>query len=385
MARRMRRRGVVLLGTVLAAGVAAAAAWAAGFALVPSPNPGESNSIDGLVAFSPTEVWAIGNASSHSYQGCHGRTLTARWDGSAFTEVPTSPTPVCGSINGVAGTSTSDIWTVGSTNEGRDTSLRHWDGNVWTIVPGAFIPPPGPGRAHRSTGLNGVAALSPSNVWAVGRAEFEDFSRHTLIEHWNGNAWKLVDGPTSPSTRLNGIAALRASNIWAVGVNGQDTLTVHWDGTTWTVVPSPNANVQNTLTGVAAVATNDVWAVGSAIKDPYDGYSVSKTLIEHWDGTAWTIVKSPNVGQGNNALLAIAARSAHEIFAVGYYDDVTGEIPIRTTLVLHWNGRRWSRVASANRGTGDNWLTAVVAPAGTTDAWASGASAGGTLVERFTR
>jgi hypothetical protein len=284
----------------------------------------------------------------------------------------------------VSGRSTGDIWAVGSTNNGRDTSIRHWDGTGWSIGTGATIPPPSSGgRAQRSTGLNAVAAVSPSDVWAVGRAQFEDFTRHTLIEHWDGATWQLVGGPASASTVLNGIAALGASDIWAVGSNGAKTLVTRWNGSAWTVVSSPNANVNNTLRGVSAVAANDVWAVGSAIKNPGDGVSVSKTLIEHWNGSRWAVVPSPNFGAGNNALLAVAARATKDVWAVGYYDDVTGEIPIRQTLVLRWNGRRWSQVASANRGTGDNWLTAVVAPGGTSDVWASGSSADGTLVEHF--
>ena len=376
------RRWLAVIGAIVATGVAGTMAWAAEFGVVPSPNPGTSNTIDGLVAFSPTTIWAIGTASSPSYASCHGRTLTAQWDGSAFTEVPSTATAICASIGGVAGTSTADIWAVGSVNEGRDTHIRHWDGASWMTVPGADIPlPPSGGRTHRSTGLNAVAALSPINVWAVGRAQFADFSRHTLIEHWNGSSWQLVSGPTTPSV-LYGIAALNAEDIWAVGASGADTLAIHWDGSDWTTVASPNANVNNTLRGVAAVASNDVWAVGSSF-NASSGASVSQTLVEHWDGSSWTVVPSPNVGSGANALLAVATRPAGDVWAVGYYVDVTGDIPVLRTLVLSWDGVSWTRVASANVGTGDNKLTAVVAPAGTDDVWASGGSASGTLVERW--
>jgi hypothetical protein len=41
-------------------------------------------------------------------------------------------------------------------------------------------------------------------------------------------------------------------------------------------------------------------------------------------------------------------------------------------------------VPSPNLGTGDNWLTDLAATPGTTTVWASGTSAAGTLVERFT-
>src|SRR5262249_22733875 len=132
-----------------------------------------------------------------------------------------------------------------------------------------------------------------------------------------------------------------------------------------------------------------VWAVGSSIKGPNDGVSVSKNLVEHWNGTSWTVVPSPGVGAGNNVLTAVAARSATEAWAVGYYGDVTGSIPVRRAPGqrpngTRWTGTRWSVVRSRTAGSGDTWLTAVVAPAGTTDVLASGSSAAGTLAMRFT-
>ena len=47
-----------------------------------------------------------------------------------------------------------------------------------------------------------------------------------------------------------------------IGVNGSGTLTEHWNGTAWSVVASPNAGTINSLQSVAAVSANDVWAVG---------------------------------------------------------------------------------------------------------------------------
>jgi hypothetical protein len=232
-------------------------------------------------------------------------------------------------------------------------------------------------------------ALSGTDVWAVGGAQYADFSNNTLVEHWNGQGWALVPAGGPTGSILRGVAALGPSDIWAVGSGGASgsatlaTLVEHWNGTAWSVVPSPNTNRLNFLRGVAALTTNDVWAVGDVVKDPNDGVSVTRSLIEHWNGTAWTVVPSPNVGQGNNSLAAVAVRSANDAWAVGFFDDVTGSIPTRRTLIEHWNGTAWSVVASPNAGTGDNWLTAAVTPPGSSQVFASGISAEGTLVERF--
>ena len=240
-----------------------------------------------------------------------------RFDGTKFAEVPENPpTPMCASVNGVAGTSTADIWAVGSTNNGRDTWVRHWNGATWAASKGTTIPvPPSGGRAQRSTGLNGVAALASNNIWAVGRAQFPDFGRRALLEHYDGATWQLVSGPPDAGGVLNGISALGPANLWAVGAAGGRTLVTQWNGQTWTTVPSPNTNVLNTLRGVSALAPDDVWAVGDAIKRQSDGVSVSRTLIEHWNGSAWSVVPSPNVGAGGNFLTGVAARGTGAVFA----------------------------------------------------------------------
>jgi|tagenome__1003787_1003787.scaffolds.fasta_scaffold20930024_2 hypothetical protein len=386
------RRTVWLFAAALLAFAVAAPAARAAVVTVTTPNPGTSSLIGGLTAFPTNDVWAVGSSSSSSYSGCHGRTLSARFSGSAFTEVFETPaaTPICADVSGVSGSSSSDIWAVGSANSQRDPHLRHYNGANWTVSSGATLPPPPAGaRRLHTTGLNAVADLSPRNVWAVGRATFADSSRHTLIEHLGADGWSLVDGPTANGSVLNGISALGAGDLWAVGsqtsASGSSTLATHYDGTRWTPSTTLNNNANNELNGVAAVAGNDVWAVGDSIKSAIDGVSTSKTLIEHFNGSAWTIVPSPNVGAGNNVLTGVAAHTANDVWAVGYDDDQSGSVPVRKTVWLHFDGTRWSGVASPNVGSGDNTLLGVIAPAGTSDVWAWGGSAGGTLVQRFTR
>src|SRR5690348_5630714 len=53
----------------------------------------------------------------------------------------------------------------------------------------------------------------------------------------------------------------------------------------WNIVPSPNVGTTSHLNSVSVISATDVWAVG---------YSSTGTLIEHWDGTSWSIVSSPN-------------------------------------------------------------------------------------------
>src|SRR5262249_40913237 len=60
----------------------------------------------------------------------------------------------------------------------------------------------------------------------------------------------------------------------------------------WTVVPTPSpGSVSNILNGVAATSSTNAWAVGG-----HADRTTGRTLIEHWNGTAWTQVPSPSPG-----------------------------------------------------------------------------------------
>ena len=226
-------------------------------------------------------------------------------------------------------------------------------------VSGTGTQPPNPGSAYDT--LSGVAVLSRCNVWAVGSYNDGNTDQdQTLIEHWDGSSWTQVASPNpggSAENDLFGVAAVSATNIWAVGsylnvAAGQtQTLVVHWDGTSWKQVPSPNlgrvlprANSSDQLIAVSAVSARDIWAAGW--RDNFDGGRVY-TFIVHWNGTAWKHVRSPNPGGSADVLDGVAAASHARAWAVGAYRGAGG---IRT-LVLHWNGTRWRHVTSPNPGT----------------------------------
>ena len=109
-------------------------------------------------------------------------------------------------------------------------------------------------------------------------------------------------------------------------------------------MPSPNPGGSypyHELDGVAAVSSTDAWAVGFSA--PNMQFRRARTIIEHWNGSSWTTVPSPNPGgsSGFSALYGVSAVSSTDVWAVGYYAH-NGSRP----LVLHWNGARWARVAS---------------------------------------
>jgi hypothetical protein len=94
----------------------------------------------------------------------------------------------------------------------------------------------------------------------------------TLAIHWNGASWSVVSTPAFDNSVSNealiGIVALSSGDIASIGQfmqsSVQHTLAEHWNGSSWTLVPSPNAEFSsNRLSGIAATPTGTLWAVGT--------------------------------------------------------------------------------------------------------------------------
>src|SRR6185437_11881171 len=60
------------------------------------------------------------------------------------------------------------------------------------------------------------------------------------------------------------------------------------------VQPVSPGTEDNRLQGVAVLSACDAWAVGFESGDRGD--NPDQSLIEHWDGTSWTVVPSPDPG-----------------------------------------------------------------------------------------
>jgi hypothetical protein len=240
--------------------------------------------------------------------------------------------------------------------------IEHWNGAAWTQTPSQ--------SPHGGNYLAAAAAFSASDVWAVGsyvKATQNKLNWFPLAEHWKGTGWTAVVLPTpnkKVESELSAVAGSSAKDIWAVGSIDR-TLIEHWNGRTWKIVPSLKKK-GSSLAGVAAVSRRSAWAVGSF----QNARGQSRTLIERWNGSSWRRVRSPNPSgsRGNDALWAVTARSARNVWAVGDYNDGGRS----HTLVLHWNGSHWKRVASPSPGSRHgNTLSGVVAIGGK-DVWAVG-------------
>lgn len=267
-------------------------------------------------------------------------------------------------LSGVAVVSASDVWAVGSSGSqlsGQVTLIEQWNGTSWQVVSS-----PNPGSVDNT--LYAVSAVSASDIWAVGFYVSKMGITQTLTEYWNGSSWSVVKSPSpgSINNELFSVSAVSASDVWAVGFtasnsSSETTLIEHYNGSSWSVVKSPNPGtspVNDVLSGVAAVSANNVWAVGSS-------NTLSQTLTEHWNGSSWSVVKSPNPDQGG-VFEGVSAASANDVWAVGYLTN-NGSIQ---NLTENWNGTNWQVVPSHNVGMHPSfWAVKAISA---NDVWAVG-------------
>jgi len=126
------------------------------------PDGAYGSRLNGVVALSTTDAWAVGSYTASNYTT---RALIAHWDGASWT-LATAP-DTWGSLAGVAGFGSRDARAVGGsyTNAGggalRAFALR-WDGVVW--APSAIPFPP----LSTATDLMALAADGAGGFWAVG-------------------------------------------------------------------------------------------------------------------------------------------------------------------------------------------------------------------------
>lgn len=192
------------------------------------------------------------------------------------------------------------------------------------------------------------------------------------------NGFHFVSSPTGTGTSvLNATAVINAGDIWAVGTTAggsgfNRTLAEHWNGSIWTIVSTPNFSAfDNDLLGVAAISTTDVWAIGAYGTSGNPPVANPKTMALHWDGVSWTQVATLDPTSWS-VLLDVTAFSPTDVWAVGY--DWNGAETL--TLAEHWNGTVWAvtPTPSPNASLGDNYLFSVSAFS-STDVWATGETA----------
>lgn len=271
----------------------------------------------------------------------------ARSSGTTFTSVANGTTLLSSpQLHSVSCTTTmcvavGEARTSSASNAGTRTVAVRWNGSTWALQSTPNV------AGAASSRLRSVKCTSATNCVAVGFSTTGSTTR-TLIERWNGTAWSIVTSPNpsgATTSALHAVACPEPTTCFAVGSTKtgttQTTLIERWNGTAWSIVtsPTPPGATVPKWSGVACAGTGMCMAVGTSGTLP---------MSARWNGTSWLLLATPNVaGSPNTALAGVNCVNAISCFAVGRR-AIAGSSPlVFQRLIEGWNGTAWSITAEA--------------------------------------
>lgn len=270
---------------------------------------------------SPNICMAVGNDSSTE------QLLSETRSPSGWT-VRSIPQPTAGSILAAVSCTKSDhCIAVGRAPAGQnDAPLAEiWNGTTWDLQP-TLVPP-----GATSSQLFAVSCPAAKTCVAVGQ-EVKGGHDAPFSEVWNGTHWQVKTAPepsVQPDSELAGISCPSTKKCLAVGESfhsGNDkTLAEVWNGTKWTISKTPNAAKGGGLSGVSCTSVSKCMAVGA-------------NLAESWNGKTWLLLKIGKP-QGTAARLSsVSCTRAGPCYAVG--DNFSDGVEFAVAEI--WNGSKWS-------------------------------------------
>ncbi len=365
----------------------------------PSTDPAKFSALVGVSCTSAVACTAVGN--SRPGLGAENTvTLAERWNGTSWsTQTTPNPTPKTEvQLEDVSCTSSTKCLAVGANEYTGDNVVEAWNGSDWSIVSelngsdtavacssgtscmatavmnrnlvnseastwkltesagnwgGAKKAIAVPAGAT-ATYLRDISCSSASACIAVGY--YKTGSEYKpLAESWNGTSWSLQSVPNPPEgSGLNALISVSCPIGWntcvAVGEAASKPVASVWNGSSWSVsmLSLPPGAELAALEGISCSSSTSCKAVGSY----KEAGKPRKTLAESWNGTAWSILATPNPSaEGHITLRAITCTSASGCTAVGSYVAKVkggGIEDERKTLVESWNGSEWAIQPSTN-------------------------------------
>ena len=288
-----------------------------------------------LLAFSPGDVWAVGEASLDP-RVFHSRAnlktpwlqnhLTAlHWDGRRWRSVAM---PSLGRGAGEAylrllrGGSPDSIWALGYYTQyrrklvdgkrewvgtGGGEVLLHWDGRRWSRQP---LPTGQLATNRRDTFAVDDMAVAPDGaLWCTGRRWFGPDNKGDLfvpvVLRLQAGRWQIMASSATASppgdwrdVMLSSISLTSGNDVWVSGrtePNGDGSVLWHWDGSSWSVTNLDTAPLpgRSAVSRVLALAPDDVWALCNGSTTVKDGLERLQPSFLHYDGSAWRPVIPP--------------------------------------------------------------------------------------------
>lgn len=286
------------------------------------------------------------SASASPARPDHG--CTPSWQ---LVDTPTKPQSAT-MLSAVDAVSTSDVRIAGYADSTGQPWLTRFDGRSiaeTTQLPTLSVLP-------LNADVSGYSSASEGWMFTSLRAA-------QTVQRWHDGRWTMMPLPVAPDPEhttlsLAGVDALSANDAWAVGgtykagagivgnMSPLGALTEHWDGRSWRIVPNPAADTPDTvLSAVAARSATDIWAVGyQAVGSGYG------TFTEHYDGTSWTVVPSPE-GTGRSSFRDVSVGADGAVYAVGS-QLLAGSATAAAPLAARWDGHAWQLMDLPDLGNG---------------------------------
>jgi hypothetical protein len=248
-------------------------------------------------------------------------TFTEFWNGSELSVIPSPDPGESNSLDSVSCVSPTDCVAVGSqyiaqVNLGIQTLAESWNGSVWSVMPTPTLAGPA------NNILVSVSCSSANSCTSVGYSKGEQSMTGkpiytALIESWNGSTWSVDRNPKGINHgQLESVSCVSSTECKAAGFfRSHDTLIASWNGRMWSIEPTPS-NGTDRLSGISCTSSKSCTAVGQVNESPY-----VQTLIESWNGKDWQITPSPNVADTDNWLNAITCTNTNRCLAVGDDDE----------------------------------------------------------------
>jgi hypothetical protein len=339
----VRRAAVVAIACgFLAVSTGADAAAPCSVSRDPTPNigvaPSDLNHLNAVSLSSPISGWSAGGGEVFLDDRFGFRPLLARWNGSAWTGVPSPQPPVRDALLlGVDAASATEAWAVGAEGNFIDSSgealVEHWDGSRWLRVPSPMFP------VEEGAQLRTVVEIAPDDAWSGGALGAAG-ATSTLVEHWNGDSWTRVPDRVGPGVVFS--MAAQGSDVWASGyrfdrvTGAAHTLIERWNGRVWRVLRTPDVVSTEDPGEDFNVVTSIVpdhggaWAVGFG-GNPDLGIAYTPSVLR-FDGHRWRSATQPATGSGD-AFLWSAALDARGKLLIAGSRVLRDGISTRTVLV----------------------------------------------------
>jgi hypothetical protein len=209
------------------------------------------------------------------------------------------------------------VWVFGGTNPGGQSApvALSGSGRRWRV---SSLP------AGLSDFISDATAPSASDIWAIS-----SYGRYVL--HWNGSRWRVAKRWGQQGI-LSDVTALGPRDAWVFGTSAAGDRTIgtwHYDGRRWIAV----RGVAREIYRASALSGRDIWAIAAG--------ETGDTIV-HLAGQRWHRVPTGRALAGIR-WHDILAESAASVWLVGNAASQHGIGPV---VLAHWNGQRWTRLAS---------------------------------------